>query len=357
MLGLGVGGLAALLASCSSAAVPPAARRATTSSGVSTAPQVTQPPKPTQVPTPTWPTTTVPLTGEAQSLAATVDAVYGLSVPQGDTQAAVPFRYDRGTHRLVYGPRLPDAEDLTVTGGWVWVVSPDLPPQDQASRVYRLDPATLDRRSVQDLPRSGDSAVVAATVGGPLWVATGSDLYSLDPTSGAIHTRRSLAGEITALATDPQGRYLYVADNTGGLTVDERDARSGTLVRQTTRPLAIAGGGLAATPGGVWITYRSGMLGQAERLDAASLARTAPSAEALTTPDSTYDETMGVVVSVSEGVAWVSAVHSLTCADPTTAAVRAAESAQVDGESAGRQLYAATTTGLAVIDPPALCYQ
>jgi hypothetical protein len=112
---------------------------------------------------------------------------------------------------------------------------------------------------------------------------------------------------------------------------------------------------VTAAPGGVWVTYRTGMLGQGVGLAADTLQASAP--ESLSY-GSVYDQTMGVSISISDDVVWVASSTGVSCADPTGSAVRATADMQIGSPVAtNHTLYATTPTGLAIIGPPRSCFE
>ena len=105
------------------------------------------------------------------------------------------------------------------------------------------------------------------------------------------------------------------------------------------------------------------MAGNAFELSATDLTRIAPPASA-TRGFGTFEQIMGVSSSVSEQDSLATSTNDLTCADPTTGAVRATESTSVAISSTvadGSNLYAiASSEGspddVVVITPPAACF-
>ena len=116
--------------------------------------------------------------------------------------------------------------------------------------------------------------------------------------------------------------------------VTEYSAQTGREMDSVSEPLAAQGGGVAATDGGVWVSFPTGHAGEAFELSAKSLKQIAPPANNPGVPPSTPTYQFGGVgASVSEGTLWVTSSpratpESLTCADPATGAVRASESVQ-----------------------------
>ena len=190
-----------------------------------------------------------------------------------------PTRYDLSSGQMLRGTPTSGGMSngaLTVTGGWVWIVF-----QDGAnSRIVQLDPSTLAVRAERLLRLTGDDAppttppVLTATVGGPLWVAAGAEMRSLNPSTGAVETEVNTGNEVESMSTDPTGALLYTggqAPGQAGMVVTEYDARTGRELDRSYQRGAVAGGTVAATFGGVWVSYRTGMAGPALELSSANL--------------------------------------------------------------------------------------
>jgi len=313
--------------------------------------------------TSSWPSRVIRTRGSAQQLVAGDQAIYGLSVPKDadDATSVSVFRYDIATRRLRRGTALADADAIAMADGRLWVAAGG--PEGGPSHLYGLNPRTLAVEGGESLGVtslfSPYYAQLAAVPSGILWLGVGEDLYGLDPRTGQVDSEIVVGSEIDSLAADPAGRYLYIATQTSTtpLVVQERDARSGALLRQRSVPQAIAGGSVSATSGGVWVSYRTGMAGTSERLDADSLNRTAPPASVSNTIGTTYYQIMGTWVSVSDGVGWVTSISGISCVDPTTSRVRAHETVMLGGPLAvSHTLYATVSSGLAIVHPPERCF-
>ena len=317
-----------------------------------------------------WPAHTIATSGVAQDIGPTADGVYWLSNDfnlDPRPSSTTPFRYVPTTGRVARGPSITGtvgSPAITVTGGWVWMV---VGVGDDVV-VEQLDTSTLTLHARESLPVKnllfgpGVDPVLTATVNGPLWVAGGEDLWALNPRTGAIETQFDTGNEIDSMSTDPTGRLLYTgAEGTDSQpVVTEYSAQAGNELKRS-YPQGIVSAGVAATTGGVWVSYRTGMAGAAVELSANGLREIAPPQAPAVFP-STYDQIGGVGASVSEGALWVTSAGStgtgtLTCADPATGAVRATESAQVRYPIAsGALLYAFEGKDLVVITPPAKCF-
>jgi hypothetical protein len=296
--------------------------------------------------------------------AASSGAIYGL--------AGAPFRYQAGGGAPVFGPSIPDASGLVLAGSSVWVVTN--PGASDTAELYQLDPASLSVVSRQQIPvpleplpgSGGEDAVqeaaVAASAGSTFfWLGAGTDLFKVNVTSGTWSGPYPAGEEIDSMSIDPNGRLLYLGGQTleGTAVAKELNATTGTTLRQVSEPAAIAGIQVSATGNGVWISFRGGLAGSAELLSATGLARLEPPAGFSNAASSeTYEQIGGLLAEVSDGVLWVSGPSVLACADPATAAVKASEvlGSQVTIVAATGVLYASDPVGLAVIDPPAVCF-
>jgi ligand-binding sensor domain-containing protein len=239
----------------------------------------------------------------------------------------------------------------------------------------QINPLTLSVEVSESLPVTDEfsgyplATYLVATVNGPLWVAAGEDLWALNPSTGAVETEFKTDAAIASMSTDPTGRLLYAASPLtadGGATVTEYDARTGQELSQMAEAATTAPGTVAATNSGVWLSARSGMAGGTVELSASGLTEIAPTpAERL--GFGTYDQIGGVWASVSEQTLWLtneSGRANLTCANPTTGAVRASGSTPVPVSAPiadGQKLYAiASSNGVdenvVVITPPAGCF-
>jgi outer membrane protein assembly factor BamB len=239
--------------------------------------------------------------------------------------------------------------------------------QDAEAILEQLDPTTLALHSERILSVTDtfepSSPVLTATVGGPLWVADGEDVWALDPSTGATETAFDAGNNIDSMSTDPAGGLLYTGGPSHpgdfGMTVAEYDAHTGRPLHRSEQQDSVAGGYVAATKGGVWVSYRSGMAGSALELSSTDLGEIAPPPQNVSNgPFNTFHQIGGVWSGVSQGVLWLTSHSALTCADPHTSVVRASESTNVtDPIASGGLLYALSSSGgMEVITPPAACF-
>jgi hypothetical protein len=326
-----------------------------------------------------WPQRTIAtVSGEAQDIAPTSNGVYWLANNNAQSVSLTPttvFRYNPTTGRILKGPSsitgLVGSPALTVTGGWVWIVAgvgDDIVAE-------QLDPSTLALHAKESLPVRNTLFPpfrpvpnLTATVDGPLWVAGGEDLWALNPATGAVETEFDTGNEIASMSTDPSGNLLYTGGQTtaaGGMSVTQYNAQTGEELERSDQQDAISVGTVAATSGGVWVSYRTGMLGSSLELSANGLRLIFPPPDVDPCSHTKYCDIMGVWASVSDGTVWLTNLGpnnsgTLTCADSTTGAVPASEEtgvAVVGPIASGQLLYAVTLSGgVVVITPPAACF-
>jgi hypothetical protein len=184
-------------------------------------------------------------------------------------------------------------------------------------------------------------------------------------TSGATLRRaRVPAGfSITDVATDPRRQRLYAAaaPRLGGGAVFEYQARSGLLLASATgKPVgfAVAGSDLTAVPGGVWSSFRTGMMGLTVLLRARDL-----SVVPLHRP--IFEWAMWATTVYGGGALWLATMgRVVACIGPQSGAVRArttlpglGDSAQLLTADPVRHLvYAVGQHGVVAISPPPVCW-
>jgi hypothetical protein len=285
------------------------------------------------------------------------------------------------------GPAFP-VSDVSAAGGFVWV-SGDLgggsATASSRAVLYQVRPRTLAIVAAWRLPsQSGQfgryaPVRVAAGPARRVWVGFGGTLRQLNTRTGAIVRQVRLpAGLLVSdIAVDPAGRYLYVAGEgqAGGVTALEYAAATGHRLAVTARsPLrfSVGGAALTAVPGGVWVSFRTGMLGQAILLRQPGLGSVPlPSAYLPGVPPASvrpdfYSYAMDASTSFGGGALWLSqGTGGLTgCVAPRTGQVRSAATLRLlagGGELLGvrasaREVVASGPSGLIIITPPARCW-
>ena len=221
-----------------------------------------------------------------------------LSLPRGADFALVPVnrpetvfqlrRISLASGAVQSGPRF-SVSGLRLASGFLWVYG-QVYSGPHGTRVrlvlHQVSPSSLRLiRSWTLLPtrRLVSLSDVSVTPGpGPgrtVWVGFRRTLRLVSVTSGATLRRaRVPAGfSITDVATDPRRQRLYAAatPRLGGGAVFEYEARSGLLLASATgQPVefAVAGSDLTAVPGGVWSSFRTGMMGLTVLLRARDLS-------------------------------------------------------------------------------------
>ena len=311
-------------------------------------------------------------TNQVTDLNPTAGTVYALADTPATARSdahATPLRYDLATRRVLFGPSL-DPGTMTVTGGWAWVAAND--PGGAADVIlYQLDLQDLAVVATHRFPAVyagvpesiGPGATLTATVNGPLWLAGGSMLYALSPTTGTVLRQVPTDMAVFSLATAPDGTVLYAAGErlSFPLVLTDFDARTGRMIAGESEADSVAGGFVAAGDSGVWVSFRTGMDGVTVLHRKTSLGAVAPPDQDFPSP---FHQGMGEQADVSDGALWLAGLEGLACADPTTGALRAAEPLtagvadnQIDTVVArGGVLYGAGTGGLSVVDAPEVCF-
>jgi outer membrane protein assembly factor BamB len=237
------------------------------------------------------------------------------------------------------------------------------------------------------VPVSGVPGPAGVTPGlaGSVWAGEGRVLVRVSARTGAVLARVTLPSglSLTSLAAGPGGTYLYAAAQRLrplGTVVQEYSVSTGRLVAQSGMgPLtwAISGAWLTAVPGGIWVWFRTGMLGQSVLLRAGSLVlRSRPSevfggADSPVTGNGTvYYWAMGSAAVYGGGALWVTTDGGLVaCVNPATGTVRAEETVTAQegqlavmltadqGADAVSVVVSVTGyAGLVTIRPPRTCW-
>jgi hypothetical protein len=174
-----------------------------------------------------------------------------------------------------------------------------------------------------------------------------------------------VAGDV---AQSPSGRFLYVAtsDRSGGRSpVFEYNAATGRRLAKNTRSVtaaSVGGGTLTAAPGGVWVSFRTGLAGLTVLLRQRDLRGVKlPGAG---TAHSLFSWQMGASTTYAPPSLFLVQTGRLAgCVNPATGHIRARGSVSGHGEidqlsgfgPAGADLYAVSSHGVIAIRPPAAC--
>ena len=135
---------------------------------------------------------------------------------------------------------------------------------------------------------------------------------------------------VTSLSVSPDGRLLYAAVNRSFInpvadpaaSITERHAATGAVIATSGVRFSTNGADLHAVAGAVWASYRTGMAGGAELLDATGLRRVLSPAGL---PGSVWKDLSqggaiieGPGVAVLDGHAWLSSPAGIACLQATT---------------------------------------
>jgi hypothetical protein len=235
------------------------------------------------------------------------------------------------------------AGDLALASGYLWTYSAS-GTITQPVVVSQVSPVTLARIRPILLPRApanfGLPATVTAGPEGSVWIGYYRTLLRVDAATGHTLARITLppglAAGADALATSGTTLYAsatHVAKDGGmaGLVMLEYNARSGRKLAEASGGLlrySVAGADLTAVPGGVWASFRTGMMGLTIHLGANGLPMLTPPGPhiGLTPPTGVFHWPMGATTSYGGGALWVASQASVVaCLDPRTGTVRASE--------------------------------
>jgi hypothetical protein len=276
------------------------------------------------------------------------------------------------------GPGFP-VGSLTIASGYLWVYGASEPRARPV--VYQVNPASLARVRAIALPAVPDGFIETAFATGPggsVWIGSYRTLLRVGVSAGIASTRVTLPPGLTVsdISVDPARTILYVSaahivdGGFGGLVMLEYDARSGRLLAAASSGLlsySVAGAALTAVPGGVWVSFRTGMLGLTIHLRQADLKMIAPPGPgiALTSPNGVFHWPMYEATAYGGGALWVAnQVGIVACLDPRTGQVRASERVsqarlpyQLQAiDPARHAIYALSANGLLQIIPPPRCW-
>jgi hypothetical protein len=182
-------------------------------------------------------------------------------------------RTDLATGSVRSGPEF-RTSGLSLAAGYLWIYG-NLPPQSPSLRLVlsQVNPRTLAvvrfwrltprRRGVSDIVK------IAAGPEHTVWAGFQRTVLRIRVSTGATIGRIRLPRGtfFSDVATIAAHRRLYIAASgvkSGGADVREYTAGGGRLITSTGRhPLpSVGGANLTAVPGGVWASFRTGMLGQ-----------------------------------------------------------------------------------------------
>jgi outer membrane protein assembly factor BamB len=270
------------------------------------------------------------------------------------------------------GPHFP-VSDIRVTAGYVWVSGAVLLSGSSFRLVlYQVDPATL--RVLRSWRLTGKRSTglqvvpVAQGPAGTVWAGFEQKLWRLNTRTGAVVRRVRLPSglSVSDVAVDRARRHLYVSatPRLGGAVLREYSAGSGRLLATASgAPLkfSASGAALTAVPGGVWVSYRTGMGGQTVLLRQRGLR-----VAALTGGRGLFNWFMLGSTRYGGGAVWLG-VNSgaIGCIAPTTGRVRArarlgsmvGEGSLLGVSAARREVYALGQSTILAITAPSRCWR
>jgi hypothetical protein len=232
---------------------------------------------------------------------------------------------------------------LAMASGYLWVYRAAGPGAQPA--VSQVSPVTLARIRPIPLPRvpanfGGPPVAVTPGPAGSVWIGYYRMLLRVDAATGHALARVTLPAGLAVdkVSVNPAGTTLYASvthvDKHGGMTglvVLEYDDRSGRRLAEASGGVirySAAGADLTAVPGGVWASFRTGMMGLTIHLGAQGLRMISPPEPgiALTSPSGVFHWPMYEATSYRGGALWVAnEVGIVACLNPRTGTVRASE--------------------------------
>jgi outer membrane protein assembly factor BamB len=261
---------------------------------------------------------------------------------------------------------------IALAGGFLWAYGAT--PAGQAV-ISEINPRTL--RTVRSENIASGYLGVGGVVAGPagsVWTGSGRRLLRLSVRTGAVLAQATLPTRLVLdqISASPGGTVLYasaVRVNIGGCVMLEYSAVTGRLLTEAAGPplaYAVAGAVLTAVPGGVWASFRTGMMGQSVLLSQRGLAiiARAPASPQL----GPYEWPMNSSAVYGGGTLWVTTGSGLVaCLNPATGATHAeqiitSQAAQLwdllAADPAPRLLYGLTlgSEALVAITPPPRCW-
>jgi hypothetical protein len=216
---------------------------------------------------------------------------------------------------------------------------------------------------------------------GSVWIGYDRTLLRVDAATGHTLARITLppglavGGDAVAVSgTALYAASTHVAKDSGmeGAVLLEYDVRSGRKLAEASGGLlrySVAGAELTAVPGGVWASFRTGMLGLTIHLGANGLPMLTPPGPRIARTPATgvFHWPMYATTGYGGGALWLANQASIVaCLDPRTGAIRASEhvpSAQyifgfeaVDPASRTIFAFPGYGDGLLQITPPRRCW-
>jgi len=330
-----------------------------------------------------WPSRTVLRESTVEAIAdQVVDPAAGavfLLASKTNTPVRGPWvlcRISLATGAVRLGPTFP-VGGLTMASGYLWIYSTSGAKAQPV--VSEVDPATLQRvRAIRlpSVPANFGGWPVAVTAGpaGSVWIGSNRTLLRVNVSTGTTLTTVTLPPGLTGgdAAVNPAGTTLYVSatSNTAGGMIFEYNARTGRELAAASGGViryALAGANLTAVSGGVWASFRTGMMGLTIHLGANGLPMITPPGPGIvrTPPTGVFHWPMYATTSYGGGALWLTNETAIVaCLDPRTGAIRADEhlslSQLISGFGAvdpvARTIFALHYGDLLQITPPRRCW-
>ncbi len=309
-------------------------------------------------------------------------AVYPL-VSKTNTSVRGPWvlcRLDLRTGAVHLGQTFP-VGSLIMASGYLWVYGAPGPGSQPA--VSQVGPVTVALTRPIPLPPvppgfAGPPVAVTAGPGGSVWIGSDRALLRVSASTGSVLARAMLPHGLAVwdISADTAGRILYVSaahmvrGGGEGNVMLEYDARFGHRLATASGGLirySVAGAALTAVPGGVWLSFRTGMLGLTIHLGKKGLRMIAPPRPgiALRRPNGVFHWPMYETTAYGGGALWVAdQLGIMACLDPRTGRIRASERLrqsqlfyQIEAiDPAARKILALHNDDLLQITPPRQCW-
>jgi hypothetical protein len=235
------------------------------------------------------------------------------------------------------------ADGLALASGYLWVYGTSGPHGHPV--LDEVDPGTLGTIRSVSMPGVGGAEVagsdgVAAVAAGPagsVWAGVGATLLRVSASTGDVLARAVIPAGLylNDLALGPGGINLYAGAQLlrtgGGVVLEYAAGTGGLLARADGGPLTAAANGASVTPvpGGIWVSFRTGMMGGSGLLSARSFAVISGFPAVNTSSrgiGTVYGWTGGAPSVYDGGALWVATESGIVaCVNPATGRVRVQE--------------------------------
>jgi hypothetical protein len=281
-------------------------------------------------------------------------------------------RIPLGGGHAVTGPVF-KVSQIALGSGSVWVFGARAASPSKVSLLlYQVNPVTLAITRFRQLapPRQiGGFVGFTAARNGTVWVGFLRTILHISAKTGKVigHIRTGPGTTVTSLSIDPAGTHLYVTENTrlGTGVVAEYAAKTGRRLAINTRSpfrFTVGGGSATAVPGGVWVSFRTGSLGQTILLRQRGLRLV--KLPGFGRPGSLFNWVMFGNTELAGHALYLARVDGkIGCMVPGTGRILARGVISklagggdlVGSANAGRVIYAVGRAGVLAITPPTAC--